>query len=598
MNNHITECFTGYQNYVNATRALADYRDGLKSVQRRILYDMNENKLSCTKPHKKVAFTVGSVLGRYHPHGDSSIAGALIRLAQDFSLYLPLIDGHGNFGTLELEAGASRYIEARLSAIGNSFLDKLDKRWVEFAANYDNTLMEPVYLPARFPNLLINPSMGIGVGMASSIPSHNLTEVINALINLVDDKNYNPLLSIKGPDFGSGCFITNAKDFAEIYSQGRGSFRLRAQVNVNNRILTLTNLPYKVSAAKIEKQLLNNDDLMSMISKIQNLTTDQETLQIQVKPNVDTENFIELLYANTAAESTFNLNFNALDKEGKVKHFSLNSFLLEWLDYFVDLLTKEKEYELSDLKHQLDINEGLYKAALNIDEVIKVIRNAEDKVAATNGLLQMGFNIVQVEAILNIRLARLTKLEYLELEKKVNKLKEAILDIVGLLENSTKFDEYTKQELSHCLKFSKPRCSAISHIDKVKINKNKQNFVWVKQQGPNVVVSSENSGGQSLQASSKNPVYVLGNNQSVPVTNDKVGLFPNSVIYQGGDLFVVKDNYIKRLGPSEVMGTRALKMEFDKIVDKNYQFLVSSKKMVADDLGYSKRLNKGTKFSK
>lgn len=446
---------TSYIDYamsVIAARALPDVRDGLKPVQRRILYAMIELNNGPDKPHRKCARIVGDTMGKYHPHGDSSIYEALVKLAQDFSTRYPLVDGHGNFGSVDGDgAAAMRYTEARLSKISMEMLSDINKDTVDFVPNFDETEKEPVVLPARFPNLLVNGTSGIAVGMATNIPPHNMREVINAVVKLIDnrvnedrDTRIEELLEIiKGPDFPTGAMILGTRGIDEAYRTGRGKIRVRAvtdiepMANGKNRII-VTELPYMVNKARLIEKIaeLVREKKIDGITELRD-ESDRTGMRIciELRRDVNPNVMLNQLYKHTQLQDTFGVIMLALvNNEPKI--LNLLQMLQLYLKHQEEVVTRRTKYDLNKAEERAHILEGLLKALDHIDEVIRIIRSSENVAAAKNSLMErFGLDEVQAQAIVDMRLRALTGLErerleseYAELEKKIAEFKAILAD--------------------------------------------------------------------------------------------------------------------------------------------------------------------------
>ncbi len=458
------DSYIDYAMSVIAARALPDVRDGLKPVQRRILFSMIELNNGPDKPHRKCARIVGDTMGKYHPHGDSSIYEALVKLAQDFSTRYPLVDGHGNFGSVDGDgAAAMRYTEARLSKISMEMLADINKDTVDFVPNFDETEKEPVVLPSRYPNLLVNGTSGIAVGMATNIPPHNLREVINAVVKIIDNQveedrqtNIEEVLDIvKGPDFPTGATILGKMGIEEAYRTGRGKIRVRAvtdiepMLNGKNRII-VSELPYMVNKAKLIEKIaeLVRDKKIDGITDLRD-ESDREGMRIvielrrDVNPNVVLNN----LYKHTQMQDTFGVIMLALvNNEPKV----LN--LLDMLNYYLlhqkDVVTRRTKYDLNKAEERAHILEGLMIALDNIDEVINIIRGSENVAIAKEKLMErFGLSDAQAQAIVDMRLRALTGLEREKLEKEYAELMQRISELKAILADEKKLLGVIKEEL-------------------------------------------------------------------------------------------------------------------------------------------------------
>ena len=445
------ESFVSYAMSVIVARALPDARDGMKPVQRRILHAMNELSNTPDKPHRKCARIVGDTMGKYHPHGDSSIYGALVNLAQPWSTRYPLIDGHGNFGSVDGDgAAAMRYTEARLSKISMEMMADINKDTVNMDPNFDDTEKEPTVLPARFPNLLVNGTTGIAVGMATSIPPHNLTEVIDAVIRIIDNKcedkttDIDEILSIvKGPDFPTGAMILGTRGINEAYRTGRGKIKVRAVTDIEpmqngkNRIV-VTELPYMVNKARlIEKiaELVREKKLDGIVELRDESDRQGMRICIELRRDVNTNVMLNQLFKHTQMQDTFGVIMLALvDNEPKV--MSLPEMLDVYLRHQEEVVTRRTQYDLNKAEERAHILEGLLKALDHIDEVISIIRSSKSTPMAKERLIErFGFDDVQAQAIVDMRLRQLTGLErekleadYADLMKKIAEFKAILAD--------------------------------------------------------------------------------------------------------------------------------------------------------------------------
>ena len=455
-------------------RALPDIRDGLKPVQRRILYAMLELGMEPNKPYKKSARVVGEVLGKYHPHGDAPVYDALVRMVQDFTLRYPLVDGHGNFGSIDGdEPAAMRYTEVRLSPISMELLKDIEKDTVDFMPNFDESLKEPVVLPASFPNVLVNGSSGIAVGMATNIPSHNLKEVIDALIYLID----NPECSIEelmryipGPDFPSGGIIRGRKGIIDTYTTGRGHIVLEGKIDIEEhkgrQNLVITELPYQVNkAALIEKiATLMKEHTITGIQNIRD-ESDREGMRIliELKREAIPQVVINQLYKHTALRTTFG-SIMLVISNNIPRIMALDEILKEFLTFRKEVVRRRTLFDLNKARQRAHILEGLLIALDHIDEVISLIRSSKDVEEARNTLI-INFQLSreQAQAILDLRLQRLTALEREKVEEEYRELLETIKRLSGILEDERLLLEVIKEELSAISKrFSQPRKTVIA----------------------------------------------------------------------------------------------------------------------------------------
>ena len=450
LKNTMEDSYIDYAMSVIASRALPDVRDGLKPVQRRILYSMIELNNGPDKPHRKCARIVGDTMGKYHPHGDSSIYGALVNMAQEWSTRYPLVDGHGNFGSVDGDgAAAMRYTEARLSRISMELTADINKDTVDFTPNFDETEKEPAVLPARFPNLLVNGTSGIAVGMATNIPPHNLREVIAAVVKIIDDQieengetSIEDILQIvKGPDFPTGAMILGTRGIEEAYRTGRGKIRVRAvtdiepMANGKSRIV-VTELPYMVNTARlIEKiaELVRDKKIDGITDLSDQSNREGMRICIELRRDVNANVVLNQLYKHTQLQDTFGVIMLALvNNEPKVMN------ILEMLNYYLrhqeEVVTRRTKYELNKAEERAHILEGLLIALDNIDEVIRIIRNSKNAQAAKEGLIE-AFQLtdVQAQAIVDMRLRALTGLEREKLENEYKELMERIGELRAIL---------------------------------------------------------------------------------------------------------------------------------------------------------------------
>ena len=437
--------YIDYSMSVIAGRALPDVRDGLKPVHRRILYSMNELNLTPDKPYRKSARIVGDVLGKYHPHGDSAVYLAMVRMAQDFSTRGILVDGHGNFGSVDGDSPAAmRYTEARMSKLSLELLRDIDKETVDFEPNFDESLKEPAVLPARYPNLLVNGSNGIAVGMATSIPPHNLGEVIDATVHLIDneDATVEDLMQfIKGPDFPTSAIIMGKENISEAYRTGRGKVKVRARAYIEElakgkQQIVITEIPYQVNKAKLVEKIadLVKEKKVEGISDLRDESNrNGMRIVIELKRDVNANIVLNNLYKHSQMEDTFSIIMLAL-VNGVPKILNLKQILYHYVQHQKDVVTRRTKFELNKAEARAHILEGLKIALDNIDAVIKLIRSSKTGQEAKLGLIeQFKLSEIQAQAILDMRLQRLTGLErdkieaeYEELIKKINRLKEIL----------------------------------------------------------------------------------------------------------------------------------------------------------------------------
>jgi DNA gyrase subunit A len=439
------ESFLDYSMSVIVQRALPDVRDGLKPVHRRILYAMHELRLNPDRPYKKSATVVGDVLGKYHPHGDSAVYDALVRMVQDFSMRMPLVDGQGNFGSIDGDpAAAYRYTEARLESLAVELLDDIRKDTVAFQPNFDNQLEEPVVLPARYPNLLVNGSSGIAVGMSTNVPPHNLAEVAAGVRQLVVDPDCSVddlMRHIPGPDFPTGGFIVGREGIKTMYHQGRGRVLMRARVvkeglRGGREQLVVTELPYAVSKTKVIEQIakIAKAGRAPDISDIRDETDrDGIRLVIELKRGAKAETVLKMLFKRTSLQMTFGGHLLALD-QGQPQEFDLKELLERFRDHRVEVIQRRSQHELEKAEAERHIAEGLLAALEHIDKIIKIIRASSNRQEASEKLQDsFGFSDIQAGAILDMRLSKLTALERTQLENRLAELESMISELKEML---------------------------------------------------------------------------------------------------------------------------------------------------------------------
>lgn len=462
--------FLEYAYSVIYSRALPDARDGLKPVQRRILYQMAEMGLRPERGHVKSARVVGEVMGKLHPHGDSAIYDALVRLAQDFALRVPLVDGHGNFGSLDDGPAASRYTEARLAASALAMTENIDEDVVDFVPNYDGQFLQPAVLSSAFPNLLVNGASGIAVGMATNMAPHNLNEVIAAAVHLLEnpDASTADLMEfVPGPDFPSGGILMGLDGVREAYESGRGAFKLRAKSSIEplgprRTGIVVTELPYQVGPERVIEKLKDavSTKKLQGISDVQDLTdrTNGLRLVITVKTGFDPAAVLEQLFRYTPLEESFSINNVAL-VDGQPRTLGLQELLRVYLRHRIEVVTRRSRYRLARRNERLHLVRGLLLAILDIDEVIQVIRSSEDSEAARTRLKQIfDLDDIQAEYILELRLRRLTKFSLLELETERDRLLVEIIELEKLLGDPALVRAQVALELDHVAEtFGTPR---------------------------------------------------------------------------------------------------------------------------------------------
>lgn len=452
--------FLDYSMSVIVSRALPDVRDGLKPVHRRILYTMFEKGLTYDKPYHKCADTVGAVLGSYHPHGDSSVYDALVRLAQDFSMRYMLVDGHGNFGSVDGDPPAAyRYTEARMSKISIEMLTDIDKKTVDFMPNYDDRLQEPVVLPCRFPNLLVNGSSGIAVGMATNIPPHNLGEVVDAMDYLIDnpDASVSELMEyIPGPDFPTGATIMGRSGIRAAYATGRGKIVVRAKAEIveekNGRFkIIVTELPYQVNKSRLIESIADmvKDKRIEGISNIEDHSDRNGMhIEIDVKRDASPQIVLNQLFSYSQLQVTFGVIMIAI-VNGEPKLLTLKDILNHYIDFQVDVVTRRTQFDLNKAKERMHILEGLKIAIDFIDEVIAIIRSSKDQGEAKLRLMErFGLDEIQAQSIVQMRLGQLTGLERQKIEDEIAALHVKIDDYEDILSNHSRVLQIIKEEVN------------------------------------------------------------------------------------------------------------------------------------------------------
>lgn len=469
----IEESYLAYSMSVIIGRALPDARDGLKPVHRRILYAMHELGLTSKVAYKKSARIVGDVIGKYHPHGDNAVYDALVRMAQDFSMRLELVDGQGNFGSIDGDnAAAMRYTEARMTKASEEILRDIDKDTIDFVPNYDDTLKEPDILPSRLPNLLVNGANGIAVGMATSIPPHRIDEIIDALVHVLENPNaeLDEILEfVKGPDFPTGGIIYGKTGIVEAYKMGRGRVKVRAKVHVektkNKEIIVLDEMPFQTNKAKLVEQIsdLAREKQIEGISEVRD-ESDREGIRvvIELKRDAMSEIVLNHLYKLTTMETTFSIILLAIyNKEPKI--FTLLELLRLFLNHRKTIIIRRTIFELEKAKARAHILEGYLIALDNIDEIVRLIKTSQSPEAAKNALIErFTLSEIQSKAILEMRLQRLTGLERDKIKEEYQNLLELIDDLNGILKSEDRLNEVVKTELLEVKEqFSSPRRTEI-----------------------------------------------------------------------------------------------------------------------------------------
>jgi DNA gyrase subunit A len=461
INLEMERSFLEYSMSVIVSRALPDVRDGLKPVHRRILYSMFDQGLRPDRPHTKCAKVVGDVMGTYHPHGDGAIYDALVRMVQDFSLRHPLVDGHGNFGGTGADQGAAamRYTECRLAPIALELLDSIDEETVNFESNYDNSTQQPSVLPARFPNLLVNGSQGIAVGMATKIPPHNLGEVIDATQHLLANPTATAddlMAFVKGPDFPTGAQILGRQGILDAYRTGRGSIKMRAVAEIDEGThgteIVISQFPYEISVESVETkifELAKSGDLDGVAEVVNSSAQQIPKLVIRLKRDANANVVLNNLYKNTSLQTTFSVNMLAL-VDGVPRTLNLQQALTHYIAHQVEVVTRRTQYRLRKAQARAHIVEGLLRAIDMLDAVIATIRASDDRGAARIALMAGPFDFSEEQAnhILDMTLGRLTRLGRSELEEEMAKLREIIAELQSILDDEVKLRGVIASELA------------------------------------------------------------------------------------------------------------------------------------------------------
>ncbi|MBR5152248.1 MAG: DNA gyrase subunit A [Clostridia bacterium] len=499
INTEMKKSYIDYAMSVIVGRALPDVRDGLKPVHRRILYAMYEDGITPDKAYKKCATTVGNVLGRYHPHGDASVYDAMVRMAQDFSLRYPTVDGHGNFGSIDGDSAAAyRYTEARMSKLSLHMLTDIEKETVDFMPNFDESLQEPIVLPSRFPHLLVNGSNGIAVGMATNIPPHNLGEVIDGIVALID----NPEITIDelmeyipGPDFPTGAQIMGVSGIRAAYHTGRGKLRVRAKAEIqdwkeNRQRIIVTEIPYGVNKARLIEKIaeLVHDKRLEGISDLRD-ESDRDGMRIVIELKRDANGTIVLnqLYKYTQLEDSFSVIMLALVNQTDPKVLNLKEVLVHYVDFQKDVIVRRTRFDKKKAEARAHILEGLTIALDHIDEVIRIIRESYND-AKDRLMERFGFTDIQAQAILDMRLARLSGLEREKVENEYEEIKKLIAHLTEILQNEQMVLDIIKEEITEIKnKFGDKRRTSIEpaadDIDIEDLIEEEDNVITMTHQG-------------------------------------------------------------------------------------------------------------------
>jgi DNA gyrase/topoisomerase IV subunit A len=475
VSSELSDSFLEYAYSVIYSRALPDARDGLKPVQRRILHQMSEMGLKPDRGHVKSARVVGEVMGKLHPHGDTAIYDALVRMAQSFSMRLPLIDGHGNFGSLDAGPAAMRYTEARLASASLMMVDEVDEDTVDFGANYDGQILEPLVLPAAFPNLLVNGATGIAVGMATNMAPHNLGEVVTAAIHLIENPNATVKQLMKivpGPDFPTGGTLIGKEGVLDAYQTGKGAFKVRAKseigkVSTRKQGITITELPFNIGPEKIVERIsdLVKSKKIQGISDIVDLTDGQNGTKVvvEIKNGYEPEKVLENLYKLSPLEDAFSINAVAL-VDGKPKTLGIKELLEVFITHRIEVVTRRSKFRKEKATARLNLVDGLLKAILDIDKVVKIVRGSEDAAEAKASLIKT-FKLTDEQAthILDMPLRRLTKISKIELDSEQKSLKSEISALTALLKSDEALRKKVAEELKDvAAKYATPRRTVIA----------------------------------------------------------------------------------------------------------------------------------------
>jgi len=461
MEKEVRTSFIEYSMSVITSRALPDVRDGMKPGQRRIMYAMYEDNLTHDKPFRKSATTVGNVLGRYHPHGDSAVYGTMVRMAQDFSLRYPLIEGHGNFGNVDGDgAAAYRYTEARMSRIADHMMGDIEKKVVPMTRNFDNTRDEPTVLPSRFPNLLVNGSVGIAVGMATNIPPHNLTEVIDGTVYRINNPecSVDELMTfIKGPDFPTSAIIYGSRGIREAYETGKGKVYIRARATIedDHKRIIFTEIPYMVNKSMLIESMAN----LVKDKKIEGITALRDEsgrggmrIVVEYRRDANAEVILNQLYKYTQLQDTCSVNMLVIDN-GEPKTLNLPTILDKYIDFQKSIIEKRTQFDLDKALREMHILEGYKIATDNIDEIIKIIKTSDSIPAAKENLMaRFGLTEIQAQAIVEMTLGKLSGLERQKVEERLQKLEIIVKELRSILEDEEKLKDILKGELEEIKK--------------------------------------------------------------------------------------------------------------------------------------------------
>lgn len=548
INSEMKKSYIDYAMSVIVGRALPDVRDGLKPVHRRILYAMYEDGITPDKAYRKCATTVGNVLGRYHPHGDASVYDAMVRMAQDFSLRYPMVDGHGNFGSIDGDSAAAyRYTEARMSKLSLNMLTDIEKDTVEFMPNFDESRKEPVVLPSRFPHLLVNGSNGIAVGMATNIPPHNLGEVIDGIVALIDnpDITIDELMEyIPGPDFPTGAQIMGVSGIRAAYHTGRGKLRVRARAEIedwkdNRQRIIVTEIPYGVNKARLIEKIaeLVHDKRVEGISDLRDESDrDGMRIVIELKRDVNGTIILNQLYKYTQLEDTFSVIMLALVNQTDPRVLNLKEVLVNYVDFQKEVIVRRTRYDKAKAEARAHILEGLTIALDNIDEVISIIRSSYND-AKEKLIARFGFSDLQAQAILDMRLARLSGLEREKVENEYTDIKALIEHLTDVLGSEQMVLDIIKEEITQIKdKFGDPRRTSIApaadDIDIEDLIEEEDNIItlthhgYIKRLAADVYKSQKRGGKGIIGMQTKEEDFV--SNMFVSSTHAHIMFFTNT----------------------------------------------------------------------